>query len=141
MAQNSSKLTIQYSINNEIIISLDQKLHNTYGFAYPMTYSITIPTNSSQLRTYKRYSENENWSQIPEKTSNDFFNGVEAVRYDYANNVAYLSVAFSSNSDSIYLKIINEIGNNVPIEYSEVCKYYDNRDAVVDNSRNIFDRF
>ena len=131
MAQNSSKLTIQYSINNEIIISLDQKLHNTYGFAYPMTYSITIPTNSSQLRTYKRYSENENWSQIPEKTSNDFFNGVEAVRYDYANNVAYTSVAFSSNSDSIYLKIINEIGNNVPIEYSEVCKYYDNRDAVV----------
>jgi peptidoglycan/xylan/chitin deacetylase (PgdA/CDA1 family) len=131
MAQNSSKLTIQYSINNEIIISLDQKLHNTYGFAYPMTYSITIPTNSSQLRTYKRYSENENWSQIPEKTSNDFFNGVEAVRYDHANNVAYLSVAFSSNSDSIYLKIINEIGNNVPIEYSEVCKYYDNRYAVV----------
>ena len=131
IAQNFSKLKILYKQNNEIIIVVDSALHSDYGFAYPITYSITTPPNSSQLITYKKYNENEDWSLVQEKTSDDFFNGIEAVRYDYANNSAYISVAFGASSDSILIRVTNQIGNNVPIEYSEICKYYDNRDAVV----------
>lgn len=131
IAQNSNKFTTQYSNNNEIIIAINPLLHSNYGFAYPMTYSITIPSNSNQLRTYKKYNINQGWSLIQEKTSNDFFNGIEAVRYDYAVNKAIVSLTFSSSSDSIFIRITNQLGNIVPIEYSDICKYYDNRNAVV----------
>ena len=40
-AQDSSKLKILYVQNNEIIIVVDSLLHINYGFAYPMTYSIS----------------------------------------------------------------------------------------------------
>ena len=96
IAQSTPKLLIQYGIDNEIVITVNSQLHLTYGFAYPMTYAITIPPNSTQLSAFKKYSGNESWTQIQEKTKNDFFNGIEAVRYDYANNVAYVSIAFSS---------------------------------------------
>jgi len=130
-AQNFSKLKILYRQNKEITIVVDSALHHNYGFAYPMTYSFTLPPNSSQLTTYKKYNKNEDWTNVQEKTSNDFFNGIEAVRYDYSNNRAYVSVAFGPSSDSILIRVTNFTGNNIPIEYSEICKYYDNRDAVV----------
>jgi hypothetical protein len=146
MVQNSSKLTIQCINNNEIVIVIDSLLHLKYGFAYPMTYSISIPSGSSQLKTYKKYNQDQEWSFVQEKTSADFFNGIEAVRYDYANNLAYVSLAFNSSSDSIYIKITNQEGNNIPIEYSDICKYYDNRDAVVtttadDWSKDLLNQF
>ena len=141
MAQNNPKLVIQYNINNEIVITVNSQLHLNYGFAYPMTYAITIPFNSHQLKAYRRYSENESWSQIQEKTSNDFFNGIEVVRYDYPLNVAYISVAFSSYTDNVCLKIVNQEGNNVPIGYSDICKYYDNRDVVVTTTADDWDKY
>jgi hypothetical protein len=49
--------------------------HNTYGLSYPITYEFNIPSGSSNLKTFKKYNIDETWTQISEKTSNDFFNG------------------------------------------------------------------
>ena len=100
-----------YSINNitrnEIVITIDSQTHIDYGLAYPVTYEFAIPSNSNNLQIHRRFKSNQNWSQIIEKTTDDFFNGIEAVRFDYDNNIAYVSIGFSDISDSIFIKITN----------------------------------
>jgi len=112
-------------------ITIHTSLHSDYGAAYPLTYEFSLSTNSGDLRVYKRYSQSEPWTLIPEKTSEDFFNGVEAVRFDNLNNRAYVSVAFDDSSDEIQLKITNSSGEPVEATYLGVSQYYDNRDAAV----------
>ncbi len=96
-----------------------------------MTYKIAIHSDYGLLKTFKKYHSNESWSFVQEKTQSDFFNDIEAVRYDYINRVAYVSLAFSSTSDSIFVKVCDIMNNNVPIQFNDISKYYDNRDAVV----------
>ena len=66
-----------------------------------MTYEFNIPTGSSDLISYRKFKSEQEWSQITAKTQNDFFNGIEAVRFDYGENIAYVSIGFSDFSDSI----------------------------------------
>jgi len=66
-----------------------------------------------------------------EKTAEDFFNGIEAVRYNYDENTAYVSVGFSEFSDSIFIKLTDNDGNSIDASYSAMSQYYDNRDAAV----------
>jgi len=111
--------------------SVDSDKHNDYGFTYPVTYQFSIPSGSSNLKAYKKYTESENWTKIPQKTGSDFFNGIEAARFDYDNNKAYISVAFSNKSDDIFLKIASPPGIFNIATYDGITKYYDNRDAAV----------
>ncbi|MDD2954496.1 MAG: DUF2341 domain-containing protein, partial [Parabacteroides sp.] len=110
--------------------STSQTNHDNYGLSYPVTYEFNIPANSSNLKAYKKYIQNGEWTEIGEKTSSDFFNGIEAVRVDYPNNKAYLSVAFDANSNDIYLEILDANNTQVGI-YQKMDKYYDNRQAAV----------
>ncbi|MEM3697185.1 MAG: hypothetical protein QXQ94_06770 [Candidatus Bathyarchaeia archaeon] len=120
-------------------ISINSTLHENYGLGYPVTYSFIIPRGSSNLKAYKRCSLIDNWVELIEKTPNDFFNGIECVRFDYTNNKAYVSVAFSSISDEIYIKVTNERGDIIPILFAEIAKYYDDRKAVVVASADDWD--
>ena len=110
-------------------ITIPSEAHDAYGLGYPVTYIFTIPSASSNLKAYK--NTGTVWQQLPEKTSNDLFNGIECVRFDYSNNKAYVSVAFAENSDYIDVKITNQDGNVVNVEYKEMAQYYDNRIAAV----------
>lgn len=105
-------------------------LHNYYGLSYPVTYEFNIPARSSSLKAYKKFNLDDSWTQITEKESTDFFNGIEAVRFDYINNKAYVSVAFDANSNDIYLEIVDSNNNQVGT-YQQIDKYYDNRKAAV----------
>ncbi len=111
-------------------LSIDPGKHNDYGITYPITYQFSIPSDSSNLKAYRKYIESGDWIQIAEKTSANFFNGIEAVRFDYQHNKAYVSIAFSEVSDEIFLRIIDSSGNSVAT-YEEITRYYDNRDAAV----------
>lgn len=111
-------------------LSIDSRKHDDYGFTYPVTYQFSIPSNSSNLKAYKKHIESGDWIQITEKTSTDFFNDIEAVRFDYQNDRAYISIAFDETSDEIFLKIIDELQNPVGT-YEKITKYYDDRDAAV----------
>ncbi len=128
---NSSTLTINTNIRSETIIVIDSQMHIDYGLSYPITYELTIPPGSYDLRSYRKFQYDQEWSQISEKTSDDFFNGIEAVRFDYQNNIAFVSIGFSDISDSIFIKITDNESNIVESTYSQMSQYYDNRDAVV----------
>lgn len=112
-------------------ISIDSTKHNDYGLGYPVTYAFAIPAEASNLRAYKRHSQEENWIPMIEKTSHDFFNGIECARFDYDSNIAYISVAFSATSDNIYIKITDQNDNVIPTAFIKTAKYYDNRKAAV----------
>jgi len=120
-------------IPQAVKISIPTTNHNDYGLMYPVTYVFNIPSGSSNLKAYKKYVEGDSWLQITEKTSSDFFNGIEAVRFDYSNNKAYVSAAFNDSSDDIYLKV-TDVSDTVVGAYSTIAEYYDNRKAIVSAS-------
>jgi hypothetical protein len=130
-AQQHQKLSIVQNSNHEMSIIVNATIHLHYGLSYPLTYETTIPSSSSELVAFRKYSAADAWSPLTEKTKEDFFNAEEVVRFDYPASLAYLSVAFGSATDSMYLKITNQMGENVPIQYHGISRYYDNRDAVV----------
>jgi hypothetical protein len=96
-----------------------------------MTYLIGLPKGSNGLKVFQKYSTNDEWIQIIQKTSTDLFNGVNAVRFDYPSNRAYVSVPFSSNTDSLFLEITDATNRSIEPLYRGISKYYDNRRAAV----------
>lgn len=128
-------------------ISATNQAHTDYGLAYPVTYVFDIPEGSSGLSAQKKYNLADSWQGISEKTSNDLFNGIEAVRFDYPNNKAYVSVAFPASSvgNDIYLRFVNinpdhriKAWAKVPTIAANgqavVYMYYGNQAAVTDSS-------
>ena len=123
-------ITVKNNINQTMIIT-DGQAHIDYGLTYPVTYEFSIPQNSENLNAYRKYKDSHDWNLIEEKTSNDFFNGIEAVRFDYDGNIGYVSVGFSILSDTIYIKIENNINENTNAPFKRISEYYDNRQAAV----------
>ena len=123
-------ITVKNNINQTMIIT-DGQAHIDYGLTYPVTYEFSIPQNSENLNAYRKYKDSHDWNLIEKKTSNDFFNGIEAVRFDYDGNIAYVSVGFSILSDTIYIKIENNINENTNAPFKRISEYYDNRKAAV----------
>jgi hypothetical protein len=125
-------------------IYIDPTAHQKYGLYYPVTYMFQIPSGSSNLNAQYRYNTTDNWTTLDQKTTIDFFNGVNAVRFDYPGNIAYISIAFVLNSDSIYIRILSG-QNEVPLSYLGMPLYYDNRHAAVtvtlDDWQNGYDSY
>lgn len=99
--------------------------------SYPITYEFHIPQGATDLYVYRKYQTYHDWDLIDIKTADDFFNGIEAVRFDYTENIAYVSTYFSSFSDSIFIQIVNNDNNRVDVSFNKISKYYDNRKAAV----------
>ena len=129
--ENTSILTINIDAQNEVIVSVDSQIHIDYGLSYPITYEFDIPQGLENLNAYRKYRSAQDWNLIDEKNNDDFFNGIEAVRFDYNENIAYISVGFSIISDSIFIRIVNSANENINASYMRMSEYYDNREAVV----------
>lgn len=89
-----------------------------------------IPSGLSNLTAQYRYNTGDSWQSLSTRTSSDFFSGINAARFDYANNVAYLSIAFSPNSNSIFVQILDG-SSAVSLTYLGIPLYYDDRHAAV----------
>ena len=124
-------LVVSCYVKAATIITTNSQTHINYGLSYPITYEFSIPEDSQNLSAYRKYKNYQDWNLIDEKNKDDFFNGIEAVRFDYDEYKAYVSVGFSVVSDTIYIKIANSTHENVNITYTRMCKYYDNRKAAV----------
>lgn len=113
-------------------ISISDSLHDVYGLSYPATYQIDIPAGESGLHGYYSY-DNYQWQELTERDTTDWFNGIEAIRFDYTNNKAYVSVPLDSNSSHIDIKITRGIpaSSLSDISIDSITRYYDNRKAVV----------
>lgn len=131
IAQNKAVITSSLTSKNIMVLKVDHDFHNQYGCSYPMTYQIDFPSGSTGLTAWRKYSINDRWISIQEKTANDFFNAIEAARFEDSINIAYISVPFSSLSDSLFIRITDANGNPVLINYNGISRYYDNRTAAV----------
>jgi hypothetical protein len=127
---NNQPARAQAQTASQFQVIIDPTAHQRFGLYYPVTYMFQIPAGSSNLAAQYRYNQSDGWSNLPVRTSSDFFNGINAARFDYVNNLAYLSVAFSSTSDVVYLRVLNG-QSEVPLTYAGIAQYYDNRRAAV----------
>ena len=114
----------------EYQVVIDPSAHLRFGLYYPVTYTFEIPPGMANLIAQYRYSLSDIWITLDTKTSTDYFNGINAARFDYPNRMAYLSVSFSSSSDTIYLRVMSG-QNEIPIYFMGIPLYYDNRKAAV----------
>ena len=130
-ARDGAGLSVVLMLDNTLVATLDHAFHLRYGCMYPMTYQVEIPPGSNKLKVERRYAGNDVWQTLPEKASQDFFNAIEAVRFDYGDNKAYISAAFSAAGDSLFIRISDSLSQPVVTHFDGICKYYDNRSAVV----------
>ena len=110
--------------------SVESYSHITYGLAYPLTYIFNISSGMSNLKAYKFYPGGS-WVQLQERNQNEIYSGVEAARFNYTENKAYISVSFHEDSDHIYIKITDSDNNIQNVIYNGITPYYDNRSVAV----------
>jgi Secretion system C-terminal sorting domain/Polysaccharide deacetylase len=130
-AQEEAKLSVSAPQTGELIVVIQSAFHTHFGVACPMTYKLSIPANSNNLIVMERHSSSEAWGQMTEKTSSDTFNLIEAVRFDYTKNMAYVSAAFSGATDSLFMEVLDSNRDLIAMTYEGISKYYDNRQAAV----------
>ena len=112
-------------------ISVLHASHVDYGLGYPVTYKFEIPNDLDIGRAWHRHSTEDGWTELDKKSAGEIFNGIEAVRFDYENNLAYISIRFDEASDDIFIVISDVDGKGVDITYVSMCGYYDNRKCLV----------
>jgi len=118
-------------IATEFRVDLDPTAQGTYGLTYPGTFIFELPAGSSGLSAQYRHNAADAWTTLPTKIATDAFNGVAAARFDFAANRAYLSVPFSQATNSIFMRVVNSLGQAVTTGYVGIPAFYDNRRAAV----------
>lgn len=109
--------------------NIDSTAHTTFGLWYPVTYVFGINTGLSGLTAQYRTANSGAWTTLTAYTSASEFNGVNGVRWDYANGRAYLSVGFGA-PDLIQFQVLNG-ATPVVISFHHIAGYYDERAAAV----------
>ena len=120
-AQQEARLLFVQAGSGDLVIAIQPDFHARWGFFYPMTYQLSVPSGSSGLKVEEKYSSGGTWSRLPEKVSSDHFDGVEAARFDYDVNQAYVSAAFSPTSDSLFLRITDQTDNAIATAYHGIA--------------------
>ncbi len=111
------------------LFSIESASHKNYGCTYPVTYIFDIPTDIENLKVYK--FDSCDWILIPNKTSDEIQNGIEAARFNYTENKAYISVAFPSSSDSFIIDIVDENNESINASFKDIATYYDDKEMAV----------
>jgi hypothetical protein len=105
-------------------ITVDQAAWSKWGLQYPATYVFQVTECSADAAVKRRDAATGEWTALPGKTADEFFNGVECVRFDRAQQQAYVSVGFQS-SPTIELEF-SGVGSAT---FATIAKYYDGRQA------------
>ena len=129
--QGRPRLSQSAAGDGALCVAVAPEDHVTYGFAYPLTHILLIPSGSNGLTAYRRYSVRDPWTPLVEKHAGDLFDGIDAVRFDYGHARAYVSIAFPSTSDSVFVRITDAGGAAIASSHEGLAKYYDNRAAAV----------
>lgn len=105
-------------------IDIDRPMWEKWGFEYPATYVFRVGELAEGAEVRRRDSTLAAGANLERKSSDDFFNGVECVRFDRAANRIYVSVGFGT-SPTIEL----EFRGAGSVRFEGVAKYYDGRRA------------
>ena len=114
----------QAATSVSFVISIDQAQWEKWGFRYPVTYIFDVSGVAPDARVSRRDRGTDPWSPLDQRTSTDFFNGIECARFDRGAGKAYISVGFQG-APVIELQFAN-VGS---VKFVSVAKYYDNRQA------------
>lgn len=125
------KLHVDTTARSEVRFLIDSDFHTRFGLAFPVTYIIGIPRGIAGLTAFTRYDTNAAWVPLPTKTSNDFFNDSQVVRFDTSEGIAYVSASFAPESDFLAIRITDSAGTAIGLSYEGIARYYDNRNAAV----------
>ena len=90
----------------EFTVTGDSAERDKYGLSYPLTYKFTKPAgwmHSVGVYVYYRDTMATNWALMEEKTTNDYFTGINTFRD--ANDVVYISQGLPQTSDTFDLLI------------------------------------
>ncbi|MHC4398994.1 MAG: hypothetical protein ACYTG0_04870 [Planctomycetota bacterium] len=120
---------------NEFTVSISQRTSDKWGFEYPVTYVFDVSDVSRQTTVLCRDADSEPWRPLERKTREDFFNGVQCVRFEQAQGKVYVSAGFGK-TDRIQLKFVGA-GS---VTFDEVAKYYDARKAALTLSNDNWGR-
>jgi peptidoglycan/xylan/chitin deacetylase (PgdA/CDA1 family) len=128
-AQEHARLRFTQLGDKSSVFVIEHGFHECYGIAFPLTFQFILPKGSSDLTAWKKETSDGQWIPIKEKHQVDVFNDIEAARFDYQKDIAYVSALFGT-SDSLFLEICNS-GKAISAVYQGIDKYYDNRKAAV----------
>ncbi len=117
--------------NDQVISIIDTDYHMDYGFKIPLTYKVQFNSESTNLFAQFKYSYINDWEVIKEYNKEDFFNNEIAVRFDYENKFAYISIPYGESTDTVFIRIVDQNEQKVGITFLEITKFYDNRDMAV----------
>jgi hypothetical protein len=131
VAASGQTMWVHEVCSHDLLISVNPSLHQRYGLSYPITYILHFPTDDTGLRAFVRSDTISAWTELPAKLPTDFFNGIDAVRFDYDARLAYVSATLSDATDDIYFRITKSDGDPVRVSYGGVAPYYDNRRGTV----------
>ena len=101
--------------NNQQIIfkmNVSEIERNKYGLSYQVTYAFYLPNLWSYVFVFYKNISNDNYSLMTEKTSDDFFNGIDAYRTNLSENIVYISKGFPQTSNEFYLKVVPVLSTN-----------------------------
>ena len=113
-------------LNKVFKLSIGATDHLNYGVSYPITYMFDIPSSWTNGYVYYRYLETDPWILMENKSSQDFFNGIDASRFNLSNHKAYVSAGFSNRSHEVYLQLraqrmVHDVAvSNITISATEV---------------------
>lgn len=104
--RNVTNTTSTGSGENKVFkISINETSHLNYGVSYPITHVFDIPSDWTSGYVYYRYSTTQPWALMTNKNREEFFNGINASRFDFTSHKAYVSVGFNNVSHNIYLHL------------------------------------
>jgi hypothetical protein len=109
---------------NDFAVSVDERMRSKWGFKYPVTYAFHASHISQHTTVLRRDADSESWRPLDRKTAEDFFNGVECVRFAPGEGKAFVSVGFR-NTNRIQLRLV-DAGS---VTFDGAAKYYDARKA------------
>lgn len=108
--ENQSKPTINVTTyNNEQIIArinASEADRNRYGLSYPLTYEFYLPELWQYAFAFYNDTSTENYTAMTEKTSNDYWNGIDAYRQNTIERSIFISKSLPQNYSQFYLKIV-----------------------------------
>ncbi len=129
-AQEGARIAVMRSSADEVCLAIDPVTHQRLGAAYPLTFQFSVPADAG-VTVERKYFRSALWERLAEKSRTDHFDAVEAVRVDSSSSLAFVSVAFASASDSIFLRFTSGGGSPLGVQYRGMPRYYDGRRAVV----------
>jgi hypothetical protein len=115
-----SSNTITVSTNSSgVLVKIDGDHTNRvkYGLSYPITYKVTKPVGwpTTAFVYYTDPACGANWYSVAEKTTNDYFTGINCYRNDATGAVVYVSHALPQGVDTFSV-LVSTNDLDLPVE-------------------------